>query len=148
MHSPEGRPVGAAATPTTVAQPLPLEVTDITKVFRAKRRAPLARLLRRKTDKPHKRAALDSVTFKVPDGEIYGILGANGSGKSTLIRILCTLLLPDRGQVRVFGHDVVKRTRGGATSAQPCFGRPVFFQAALGPGKPALLRPRLWHRRP
>ena len=70
MHSPEGRPVGAAGTPTTVAQPLPLEVTDITKVFRAKRRAPLARLLRHKTDKPNKRAALDSVTFKVPDGEI------------------------------------------------------------------------------
>ena len=152
MDSPEGRPAGAAAAPTTAAQPLPLEVTDITKVFRAKRRAPLARLMRRKTDKPHKRAALDSVTFKVPDGEIYGILGANGSGKSTLIRILCTLLLPDRGQVRVFGHDVVKepgavRPLLNRVSVDPSFFKPLsalenllFFGRAYGIDGPEVRR--------
>jgi ABC-2 type transport system ATP-binding protein len=40
--------------------------------------------------------------------EIFGILGANGSGKSTLIRLVSTLLVPDTGNVTVFGHDVIR----------------------------------------
>jgi ABC-2 type transport system ATP-binding protein len=52
--------------------------------------------------------AVDDVTFDVPRGEIFGILGANGSGKSTLIRVISTLLLADQGNVTVFGLDVVK----------------------------------------
>ncbi len=52
--------------------------------------------------------AVDSVSLTVNRGEIFGILGANGSGKSTLIRVISTLLLPDHGEVRVFGLDVVK----------------------------------------
>ncbi len=51
--------------------------------------------------------ALDHVSFSVDQGEIFGIVGPNGSGKSTLIRILSTLLIPDCGQARVFGHNVV-----------------------------------------
>ena len=52
--------------------------------------------------------AVDEISFQVKLGQIYGILGANGSGKSTLIRLISTLLLPDSGQVNVFGYDVVK----------------------------------------
>jgi len=52
--------------------------------------------------------AVDGVSFEVRRGEIYGVLGPNGSGKSTLIRALSTLLLPDEGEVRIFGLDVVK----------------------------------------
>ncbi len=51
--------------------------------------------------------AVDDVSFQVAMGEIYGILGANGSGKSTLIRLISTLLLPDSGQIRFFGYDVI-----------------------------------------
>ncbi|HEV8536354.1 MAG TPA: ABC transporter ATP-binding protein [Candidatus Limnocylindria bacterium] len=50
--------------------------------------------------------AVDGVSLSVARGEIYGLLGANGSGKSTLIRLFSTLLTPDAGEVRVFGHDV------------------------------------------
>jgi ABC-2 type transport system ATP-binding protein len=50
---------------------------------------------------------LHDVSFEVRRGEIFGLIGANGSGKSTLIRIFSTLLLPDRGNVEVFGYDVV-----------------------------------------
>ncbi|HVB96720.1 MAG TPA: ABC transporter ATP-binding protein [Chloroflexota bacterium] len=58
---------------------------------------------------PAKRVvAVDQVSLSVQRGEIYGILGANGSGKSTLIRLISTLLFPDEGQVRVFGHDIVR----------------------------------------
>jgi ABC-2 type transport system ATP-binding protein len=52
------------------------------------------------------RRAVDGVSLSVRRGEIYGLLGANGSGKSTLIRMLSTLLIPDTGEVRVFGRDV------------------------------------------
>lgn len=50
--------------------------------------------------------ALKDISFHVADGEVYGLLGPNGSGKSTLIRILSTLLLPDGGQVKIFGHEL------------------------------------------
>jgi len=52
--------------------------------------------------------ALRRIGLRVAPGEIYGVLGPNGSGKSTLVRIVATLLLPDAGEVRVFGHDVVR----------------------------------------
>ena len=56
-------------------------------------------------------AALQGVTFTMERGECVAILGQNGSGKSTLVRLLSTLLLPDGGHARIFGHDVVKESR-------------------------------------
>jgi ABC-2 type transport system ATP-binding protein len=50
--------------------------------------------------------ALAPTTFRVERGECVAILGQNGSGKSTLVRLLSTLLLPDGGTARVFGHDI------------------------------------------
>lgn len=52
--------------------------------------------------------ALNDVTFAVERGECVAILGQNGSGKSTLVRALSTLLLPDGGEARVFGYDIVR----------------------------------------
>src|SRR2546427_641041 len=51
-------------------------------------------------------AALEDITFTIERGECVAILGQNGSGKSTLVRLLSTLLLPDGGTARVFGHDI------------------------------------------
>jgi ABC-2 type transport system ATP-binding protein len=53
-----------------------------------------------------KTIAVNGVSFAVQRGEIFGVLGPNGSGKSTLIRLIATLLVPDGGQITVFGHDV------------------------------------------
>jgi ABC-2 type transport system ATP-binding protein len=55
--------------------------------------------------------AVDRVSFNVQQGEIFGVLGPNGSGKSTLIRLIATLLLPDEGELKVFGYDVVRQPR-------------------------------------
>jgi len=55
-----------------------------------------------------KTIAVNSVSFSVQRGEIFGVLGPNGSGKSTLIRLIATLLVPDDGHITVFGHDVAK----------------------------------------
>ncbi|MEX0952643.1 MAG: ATP-binding cassette domain-containing protein [Nitriliruptoraceae bacterium] len=51
--------------------------------------------------------ALTGVDLTVRPGTIYGLLGPNGAGKTTLIRVLATLLRPDRGSVRVSGIDVL-----------------------------------------
>ncbi|WP_379129663.1 ATP-binding cassette domain-containing protein [Paenibacillus sp. sgz500958] len=52
--------------------------------------------------------AVDGVDLKVGTGMIYGVLGPNGAGKTTVIRMLATLLRPDAGTARIFGHDVLK----------------------------------------
>jgi ABC-2 type transport system ATP-binding protein len=54
-----------------------------------------------------KTRAVDGVDLVVAPGIVYGVLGPNGAGKTTTIRMLATLLRPDGGTARVFGHDVV-----------------------------------------
>ncbi|SOD63833.1 ABC-2 type transport system ATP-binding protein [Streptomyces zhaozhouensis] len=51
--------------------------------------------------------AVDGVDLAVPAGTVYGVLGPNGAGKTTTVRMLATLLRPDGGEARVFGHDVL-----------------------------------------
>ncbi len=52
------------------------------------------------------RVALDNVSLEVRAGTIVGLLGGNGAGKSTLLRVLCGLLTPAAGTVRVAGTEL------------------------------------------
>ena len=52
--------------------------------------------------------AVHDVDLRVATGSVYGVLGPNGAGKTTTIAMLSTLLRPDAGDARVFGHDVVR----------------------------------------
>jgi len=70
-----------------------IEVEDLHKVFRA--RSVLVK-------------AVDGVSFRANDGEITGLLGPNGAGKTTTLRMLYTLMRPDRGRVLVDGIDAVE----------------------------------------
>lgn len=67
-----------------------IEVHDLTKVFGSF-------------------TAVDSISFHVPRGQIFGFLGPNGSGKTTTIRMLLGLLPPTAGHAIVLGHDVGKQ---------------------------------------
>ena len=60
--------------------------------------------------------AVKNVSFTVARGEIFGLLGANGAGKSTMFRMLCGLLPPSEGQLRVAGFDL-------RTASAPARGR-------------------------
>jgi ABC-2 type transport system ATP-binding protein len=55
--------------------------------------------------------AVDGVDLRVKTGTVYGVLGPNGAGKTTTIRMLATLLKPDGGSARVFGHDVLREAQ-------------------------------------
>lgn len=55
--------------------------------------------------------ALDDINLTVGNGELFGFIGPDGAGKTTLIRILTTLLLPDKGHATVEGYDTVKDYR-------------------------------------
>ncbi len=61
-------------------------------------------------------AAVKNVSFSVNKGEIFGLLGANGAGKSTTFRMLCGLLPPSSGTLRVAGADL--RTASAAARAR------------------------------
>jgi ABC-2 type transport system ATP-binding protein len=55
--------------------------------------------------------ALKEVSFNFNQGEIFGLLGPNGAGKTTLVRILTTILKPDKGSVKLFGNDITKKRK-------------------------------------
>ena len=95
--------------------------------------------------------ALDGVELRVPAGTTLGVLGHNGAGKTTLIRVLTTLIRPDRGRVLIDGIDALAqpgevRRRIGVTgqyaglddflttSREPRVGRPAGWAARRGPG--------------
>jgi ABC-2 type transport system ATP-binding protein len=63
-------------------------------------------------DRVHKRygavRALEGLSFEVPAGQMFGLIGPDGAGKTTTIRLLCGLLHSDEGRVRVLGHDPVR----------------------------------------
>ena len=55
--------------------------------------------------------ALKGVSFSVPVGTVLGLLGPNGAGKTTAVRVLTTLIRPDRGRATVLGLDVTEHAR-------------------------------------
>lgn len=72
-----------------------IEVEDLQKIYR--------------TSNGEVVRALDCVSFKVPQGRIYGLLGPNGAGKSTLVKILSTISPLTSGRAAVQGFDVTRQ---------------------------------------
>ncbi len=76
-----------------------IEAIDLHKTYITKRG-----FIRRRIEKVK---ALKGVSFNVRKAEVFGLLGPNGAGKTTTVKILATLLLPDKGTAKVMGYDVV-----------------------------------------
>jgi ABC-2 type transport system ATP-binding protein len=51
--------------------------------------------------------AVDDLSLTVPEGSVYGFIGPNGSGKTTTMRMISSIFYPDRGDVRVFGKQML-----------------------------------------
>lgn len=71
-----------------------------------------------------KRRVLDNISFSLEKGGFLSLFGPNGAGKTTLIKILCTLIVPSEGEVRVSGMDPQKdsaaiRSKIGLISHSP-----------------------------
>ena len=83
-----------------------IEVDDVSKRFRMYRernQSLKASLMRGRRAKYDEFWALRDVSFEIPEGSTFGLVGENGSGKSTLLKCLARILVPDSGSVRVQG---------------------------------------------
>ena len=102
-----------------------IEVNELTKVFRKPIRGNglsgmVKTLFSRKYDEVR---AVDGISFAVPDGEIVGYIGANGAGKSTTIKMMCGILTPTSGSVRIDGVEPYRKRRQVARHIGVVFGQ-------------------------
>ena len=81
-----------------------LRVEGLTKTFRLSRK-------QQKIERTNRRTivAVDNLSFTANKGEIFGLLGPNGAGKTTTLRMLSTLIHPDKGDAVLDGFSVVKQ---------------------------------------
>lgn len=54
-----------------------------------------------------KKSAVESATFDIAEGEVFGLVGPDGAGKTTTLRMLSAVMRPSSGSVRVLGHDII-----------------------------------------
>jgi ABC-2 type transport system ATP-binding protein len=116
--------LGAKTAPWPVAAPRPvisgttvLEVRDLGKTFRSG-------FLRRK------QRGISGVSFQVPQGSVFAILGHNGAGKTTTLNCILDLIHPDQGEVRIFERDHQDSKARSGLGYLP--ERPYFFEHLTG----------------
>jgi ABC-2 type transport system ATP-binding protein len=78
------------------------------------------------------RMAVDDLSFTVPRGEIFGLLGHNGAGKSTAIGMMLGQVWPTSGEIRICGHDVQSNRRAALMPVGAIFETPVFYDYLSG----------------
>ncbi|WP_058485759.1 ABC transporter ATP-binding protein [Defluviitalea phaphyphila] len=83
-----------------------VEVKNIKKVFKLNKK----QMNISKSKNPIK-IAVDDVSFKAKENEIFGLLGPNGAGKTTTLRCMATLIKPTKGEIIIQGYDVIKKSQ-------------------------------------
>jgi ABC-2 type transport system ATP-binding protein len=111
-----------------------IQVSDLTKTFRTKRKAAGLGASVRSLFKPQYSMveAVRGLSFEMESGELLGFIGPNGAGKSTTIKILTGILFPGGGEVHVLGYVPWKQRRQLAYHIGTVFGQ----------------RPQLWYHLP
>ncbi|MCK5801777.1 MAG: ABC transporter ATP-binding protein [Lentisphaeria bacterium] len=74
-----------------------------------------------------KKTVLNSMDLDLWEGEVLGLLGPNGAGKTTFIKIILGLVLPNAGEVKVFGLDLFSQRRSIITQVGAVVEAPIFF---------------------
>lgn len=74
-----------------------------------------------------KRWAVRNVDLSVHRGDVFGFLGPNGAGKSTTIRMLLSLIRPTEGEVRLFGHSLMRERRAALARVGGIVEKPDFY---------------------
>ena len=102
-----------------------IEVNNLTKVFRKPIRGNglsgmVKTLFSRKYEEVR---AVDGISVTIPDGEIVGYIGANGAGKSTTIKMMCGILTPTSGSIRIDGVEPYRKRRQVAQHIGVVFGQ-------------------------
>lgn len=81
----------SVSTPSLARRPPAIEIEALSKVYQSKKKVV---------------QAVKGLNLTVPAGQIFGFLGANGAGKTTTIKMICGLIMPTTGSVRVNGYSV------------------------------------------
>ena len=76
--------------------------------------------------------AVNSISFQVNEGEIFGLLGPNGAGKTTTIKMLTTLTKPSGGEAKVWGFDILKQKNEVRNSIGIVFQEPALDNRLTG----------------
>jgi len=76
--------------------------------------------------------ALEGVSFRVEEGEIYGLLGHNGAGKSTTLGIILGMVAPDAGEARIGGVSVQRKRAAALRRVGSIFESPCFYEYLSG----------------
>lgn len=79
-----------------------------------------------------RRPAVEDLSLRVEQGEIFGLLGHNGAGKSTAIGMMLGQVWPTRGEVRLFGHDVQRQRGEALRRVGAIFEAPAFYEYLSG----------------
>lgn len=78
------------------------------------------------------RVALDSTSFSISQGEIFGLIGPNGAGKTTLLKLITGLAKPDEGSVLINGYDIKKSFTDAIEEVGAIIEEPKFYERLSG----------------
>jgi len=110
-----------SGNPNDSADSFAIEVKDIKKIYKGKRKMPDVK-------------AVDGISFIVKKGEVFGLLGTNGAGKTTTISILTGTLLPTEGSATVGGFDIKSDMQKIKEMISVCPQEPAVYKFLSGLG--------------
>ena len=102
-----------------------IEIENLTKKFKSpvRKEGVLGMFKTLFSTKYNVKTAVNNVSFKINDGEIVGYIGSNGAGKSTTIKMMCGILTPTSGSVKISGLEPYKKRKTVAQKIGVVFGQ-------------------------